>query len=112
MNYIKHVYIIYIEIYMHTRTSEHINVYRPAYNQTYMLKIKLELSHYTPQRRLGERRYSSYSFSALNGSEWSASRPGRALALGKGPPVLIYRRHILNQIVPSASTHAICSDPF
>jgi hypothetical protein len=29
----------------------------------------------------GERRYSSYSFltSALDGSEWSASRPGRAL---------------------------------
>jgi hypothetical protein len=33
--------------------------------------------------------YSSYSFStsALNGVEWSASRPGRALAPGKGPPV-------------------------
>jgi hypothetical protein len=32
----------------------------------------------------GERRYSSYSFltSALDGGEWSASRPGRAL-----PPV-------------------------
>jgi hypothetical protein len=39
----------------------------------------------------GERRYSSYSFttSALDGSEWSASRPGRALPLGKGPPVPI-----------------------
>jgi hypothetical protein len=37
----------------------------------------------------GERRYSSYSFftSALDGGEWSASRPGRALPLGKGPPV-------------------------
>jgi hypothetical protein len=35
--------------------------------------------------------YSSYSFStsALHGGEWSASRPGRVLALGKGPPVLI-----------------------
>jgi hypothetical protein len=40
---------------------------------------------------LGERRYSSYSFtiSALDGGEWSASRPDRALAPGKGPPVLI-----------------------
>jgi hypothetical protein len=30
--------------------------------------------------------YSSYSFltSALDGGEWSASRPGRALAQGKG----------------------------
>jgi hypothetical protein len=39
----------------------------------------------------GERRYSSYSFStsALEGGEWSASRPGRALPPGKGPPVPI-----------------------
>jgi hypothetical protein len=33
-------------------------------------------------------RYSSYSSaSALNGGEWSASRPSRALAQEKGPPV-------------------------
>jgi hypothetical protein len=39
----------------------------------------------------GERRYSSYSFltSALEGGEWSASRPGRALLPGKEPPVPI-----------------------
>jgi hypothetical protein len=39
----------------------------------------------------GERMYSSYSFttSALDGGEWSASRPGRALATEKGPPVPI-----------------------
>jgi hypothetical protein len=39
----------------------------------------------------GERRYSSYSFStsALDGGEWSASRPGRALLSAKGPPVAI-----------------------
>jgi hypothetical protein len=39
----------------------------------------------------GERRYSSYSFltSALDGSEWSASRPSRALPPGIGPPVPI-----------------------
>jgi hypothetical protein len=49
-------------------------------------------SLYTPCRRLGgERRYSSYSFatSALDEGEWSASRPGRALPPGKGPPVPI-----------------------
>jgi hypothetical protein len=35
-----------------------------------------------------DRRYSSYSFStsALDGGEWSASRFGRALPPGKGPP--------------------------
>jgi hypothetical protein len=39
----------------------------------------------------GGRRYSSYSFltSALDGGEWSASRPGRALPPGKGPHVPI-----------------------
>jgi hypothetical protein len=37
---------------------------------------KLKLSHYTPRRRLGERRYSSYSFStsALDRGGWSAPR--------------------------------------
>jgi hypothetical protein len=51
--------------------------------------IKVKQSLYTPWRRLGERRYSSYSFttSALDGGEWSASRPGRALPPEKGPPV-------------------------
>jgi hypothetical protein len=35
--------------------------------------------------------YSSYSFTtlALYGCEWPASRPGRALPPGKGPPVPI-----------------------
>jgi hypothetical protein len=48
-----------------------------------------KLSHYTPQMPLRGRRYSSYLFStsALDGGEFSASRPGRALAPGKGPPV-------------------------
>jgi hypothetical protein len=43
-------------------------------------------SRYTPWRRLGgEEVYSSYSFttSALDGGEWSASRPGRALTPGE-----------------------------
>jgi hypothetical protein len=54
-------------------------------------QLKLKLSHYTPRRCLGEMRYSSYSFltSALDGGELSASRPGRSLAPGKGPPVAI-----------------------
>jgi hypothetical protein len=59
-----------------------------------MLSIKyckVKLSRYTPWRRLGGRRYSFYSFltSALDGGEWSASRPDRALPPGKGPPVPI-----------------------
>jgi hypothetical protein len=35
--------------------------------------------------------YSSYSFttSAVDGGEWSVSRPGRALPPGRGPPVPI-----------------------
>jgi hypothetical protein len=50
---------------------------------------KLKLSHYTPRWRLGERRYSSYSFSTstLNEGEWSASRTARVLAPGKGSAV-------------------------
>jgi hypothetical protein len=42
-----------------------------------------------PQRCLGERSYSSYSFStsALDGGEWLAPRPGSTLGPGKGPPV-------------------------
>jgi hypothetical protein len=53
-----------------------------------------KLSHHTPWRRLGERMYSSYSFStsALDGGEWSASRPNRALAPGKDPRYPLYRR--------------------
>jgi hypothetical protein len=40
------------------------------------------------EAHLGDRRYSSYSFltSALEGGEWSASRPGRTLPPGKEPP--------------------------
>jgi hypothetical protein len=49
--------------------------------------LKLKLSHYMTWRCL-ERKYSSYSFStsALEGGEWSASRPCSALAPGNGPP--------------------------
>jgi hypothetical protein len=56
--------------------------------------LKLKLFHYMPRRRLGERRYSSYSFSnsALDGGYWSASRPDRALSPGEGPPVRIVQK--------------------
>jgi hypothetical protein len=52
---------------------------------------KLKLLHYTPRRCHGWRRYSSYSFStsALDGGEWSASPPGRNLVPGKRPAVPI-----------------------
>jgi hypothetical protein len=45
---------------------------------------------YTPWNRLGKEEVcSSYTFltSALQGGEWSASRPGRALPPGKEPAV-------------------------
>jgi hypothetical protein len=40
-----------------------------------------------------EKKYSSYSFltSALDGGEWSASRPGHALSRGKDPRYPLYR---------------------
>jgi hypothetical protein len=50
---------------------------------------KVKQSRYTPWRRLGGgRRYSSYSFStsALDEGEWSASRPGRAFTPVESTP--------------------------
>jgi hypothetical protein len=40
------------------------------------------------EAHFGDRRYSFYSLltSALEGGEWSASRPGRGLPPGKEPP--------------------------
>jgi hypothetical protein len=48
---------------------------------------QVEQSHSKPRRRRGERGYRSYSFmtSTLDGVEWSASRPGRALPREKDP---------------------------
>jgi hypothetical protein len=53
--------------------------------------IKQKQSNNTYMEAQGERMYSSYSCmtSALDGCEWSASRLGRALPSGKGPPVPI-----------------------
>jgi hypothetical protein len=53
-------------------------------------KIKVKLSRYRHASDKGERQYSSYTLtSALDGGEWSASRPGRALTPGRWPPVHI-----------------------
>jgi hypothetical protein len=51
-------------------------------------KKKVKQSRYTPWRRLGGEGYSSYSFltSALDGGEWSASRPGRTFTPGERNP--------------------------
>jgi hypothetical protein len=52
---------------------------------TALINTKVKQSHYTPWRRLEEKRHSSYSFftSARDWNEWSVSRSGRALP-GKG----------------------------
>jgi hypothetical protein len=68
------------------------NLLRWVFNfRSTSLTLYKKKSRYTPWWRLGERRYSFYSFktSALDGGEWSASRPGRALPPGKRPPVPI-----------------------
>jgi hypothetical protein len=73
-----------------TKTSSVLWDWRFNKGNFYSVK-KLKLSHYTPRRRLGEKRYSSYSFSTsvLDGGEWSASRPCRSLAPENGLPVPI-----------------------
>jgi hypothetical protein len=65
------------------------DILRPGYDSSRILDKKQ--SHNIPMEAQGERKYSSYSFttSALDGGEWSASRLGRDLPSGKGPPVLI-----------------------
>jgi hypothetical protein len=53
-----------------------------------MVKVKAVSQHtYGGTGGGGKRMYSSYSFttSALDGDEWLAPCPGRALPLGKGP---------------------------
>jgi hypothetical protein len=53
--------------------------------------LKVKQSHNTRRRCRGKRKYGSYSFttSALDGGEWSVSRPGRVLPPGKGLPVFL-----------------------
>jgi len=54
----------------------------------------VKLSHNTLMESQGERMYSPYSFttSAIDGGEWSESRPGRALPPGKDPRCPLDRR--------------------
>jgi len=58
------------------------------YKNVINCKAKVKLSHYHHAGDKGERKYSSYSFLtlALDGGEWSASRPSHTLPLGKDPP--------------------------
>jgi hypothetical protein len=67
-----------------------MNLLSQSFRPTY-LKYKVKQSRYRYAGDKGERKYSSYSFltSALDGGAWTASRPGRALHPGKGPPVPI-----------------------
>jgi hypothetical protein len=60
---------------------------KPTTIQGIVKKAKAVPLH-TTEALAGERRYSSYSFltSALDGGEWSASRPCRALPRGKDTP--------------------------
>jgi hypothetical protein len=76
-------------------------LFHPANIRSYsLIDIQLSLlaynvkgkkpSRYTPWRRWGGEEYNSYSFltSALDGGEWSASRPGRAFTPGEWTPGL------------------------
>jgi hypothetical protein len=81
---------------IHTRSrenlkcSEDVRLRRRSNHRSKQAKQSL----YTLWWRLGEMRYSSYSFltSALDGGEWSASRSGRSLPRGKDPQYPLYRR--------------------
>jgi hypothetical protein len=58
-------------------------------NIKYEIQLKVKaVSLHAMEALGGGRSYSSYSFSTstLDVCEWSASRPGRALEKGKGPP--------------------------
>jgi hypothetical protein len=64
---------------------------QPQFLEVYRSKTKQ--SRYTPWWCLGREEYSSYSFftSALDGGDWSAACPGRALLRGKDPRYPLYR---------------------
>jgi hypothetical protein len=83
-------------IYIHTYIHVYIYIYFTYIHYIHTITvinissiIVLKSSPTTHLYRLnGERMYSSYSFktSALDGGEWSASRPGRALPPREGSP--------------------------
>jgi hypothetical protein len=75
-----------------TKSAIHLDYVGHVYIcNTRFIISKVNLSRYTPWRCLEGEGYSSYSFltSELDGGEWSASRPGRALPPGKGSPLPI-----------------------
>jgi hypothetical protein len=58
-----------------------------------LIHEKVKQSRYTPLRRLGERRYSSYSFTTSAEVGWVVSvTPGRTLPPGNVPRYPLYRR--------------------
>jgi hypothetical protein len=68
-----------------SRVCRKASTKKTARTKVYMANkqnVKLKLSNNTRMEAQGERMYSSYSLTtlALNGGEWSASRPGRASA--------------------------------
>jgi hypothetical protein len=88
-----HCTILHCTILYYT-TLYYTTLHYTTLHYTMLCCTKLKLSHYTPRRRLGERKYSPYSFSTstLDGNEWSASHPARALSPGNGLTYPMYRR--------------------
>jgi hypothetical protein len=84
-----------VRLHVPTLLQSHVtSLYRQQQGSSALLATTKQYSSSPATRHggaWGERRYSSYSFmtSALDGGEWSASRPGRVLPPGKGPPVPI-----------------------
>jgi hypothetical protein len=92
-------WVIHIHYEPHVKCLRHFGQRRTEYqimhykgnNEAWDVLIYISKDKSVPlhaMEALGDRRYSSYSFSisALDGGEWSASRPGHALPPGKGPP--------------------------
>jgi hypothetical protein len=78
-------------IFLHGRLREHFSLWSPGFDPCTSKMYKTTKSYRTTRHEgvWEERSYSSHSFStsSLDGGELLASRPGRALALGKGHPV-------------------------
>jgi hypothetical protein len=84
--------LLFFTINVHTTsTAIYISMFSKASTFSFFISMCKAVALHAMEALGGERRYSSYSFttSALDGVEWSASRPGRALPPGKGPPVPI-----------------------
>jgi hypothetical protein len=78
---------IWIQSIFETKRNTSLNI-------TVSVKSKVNLSRYHHTGAKGERMCSCYSFltSVLDGIEWSASRSGRTLLLGKDPWCPLNRR--------------------